>query len=357
MSSAAKPMLGRRSEAILDAVREQIRSGVLRRGQRLPAEAELCVRHSASRTSVRRALAHLRAEGLIRTRQGAGAFVCGRPRRPAALRTVSMMFPFSGELLTRIQDYALGQGLLTCVFSQRRQHWDPAIEKAFLELVLQEHHLGLLAFCSPTPPTNEDALRRLARAGIRVVHVEHYRRTLPAQGYLLPDYRRAGQLAVRHLRRGGYGRILYAGTSLEAPYSQLLREGVAAALGGRTQDCDCLAVPPMAQEHPAFGAQVAALVQTAGSAGFACESSGIAQLLKQVLERHGLSVPRDAGVVGPELVGPPAKTEGVDLLTFEREAILRRAVDAVVTGTDVHELVPARIVERGTVRDAEARRR
>ena len=44
-------------------------------GQRLPTEAQLAIRFAVNRHTVRRALAELSAEGLIRVRQGAGAKV------------------------------------------------------------------------------------------------------------------------------------------------------------------------------------------------------------------------------------------------------------------------------------------
>ncbi|MBY2944551.1 MULTISPECIES: FadR/GntR family transcriptional regulator [Rhizobium] len=52
-----------------------IESGDLKPGQRLPTEQEIMEATGVSRTIVREALATLRAQGLITTRQGLGAFV------------------------------------------------------------------------------------------------------------------------------------------------------------------------------------------------------------------------------------------------------------------------------------------
>jgi GntR family transcriptional regulator, transcriptional repressor for pyruvate dehydrogenase complex len=54
---------------------EQIRSERFKPGDRLPTEAELMRQGGVSRTVVREAVAALRAEGLVMTRQGVGAFV------------------------------------------------------------------------------------------------------------------------------------------------------------------------------------------------------------------------------------------------------------------------------------------
>jgi GntR family transcriptional regulator len=67
-------------------LRQQIASGEYRSGDRLPTQEALCEQFSVSRITVRRALADLQAEGLIRNEQGVGAFVTAadQPRRDAA---------------------------------------------------------------------------------------------------------------------------------------------------------------------------------------------------------------------------------------------------------------------------------
>lgn len=65
-------------------LKEQIVSGMLADGHRLPGEPQLASAHSLSRVTVRRALDGLQRDGLIRRRPGAGTFV-RREMRPAAL--------------------------------------------------------------------------------------------------------------------------------------------------------------------------------------------------------------------------------------------------------------------------------
>lgn len=60
---------------IADALRDEIRSGVLRAGDRLPAETTIAATHSTSVPTVRQAMSVLRAEGLIESRHGIGTFV------------------------------------------------------------------------------------------------------------------------------------------------------------------------------------------------------------------------------------------------------------------------------------------
>jgi DNA-binding FadR family transcriptional regulator len=70
------------SHELVERLTADITSGKLLPGARLPTEQELIVATGVSRTVVREAVAALRAEGLVVTRQGVGAFVADDPRRP-----------------------------------------------------------------------------------------------------------------------------------------------------------------------------------------------------------------------------------------------------------------------------------
>ncbi|MFM1988161.1 MAG: hypothetical protein RJA99_1118 [Pseudomonadota bacterium] len=103
MRGDSGPLLARLREAgpprglaagIAERLSEAIRAGRLAPGERLPTEAELSASAGVSRTVVREAVAALKAEGLVVTRQGSGAFVASdaqaRPFRidPAGLRSL-----------------------------------------------------------------------------------------------------------------------------------------------------------------------------------------------------------------------------------------------------------------------------
>lgn len=62
-------------------IQEKIVSGKLKPGDRLPTETELADSFGVSRTVVREAIAQLRHEGMVETRQGVGAFVTEPERR------------------------------------------------------------------------------------------------------------------------------------------------------------------------------------------------------------------------------------------------------------------------------------
>lgn len=72
-----------RTSEVVERLTAEIGSGRIAPGERLPTEQELTAALGVSRTVVREAVAVLRAEGLVETRQGVGAFVVRNiQRRP-----------------------------------------------------------------------------------------------------------------------------------------------------------------------------------------------------------------------------------------------------------------------------------
>jgi DNA-binding FadR family transcriptional regulator len=68
-----------RYEQIAERLADDIRSGALAPGERLPSERHLARTLEVSRASVREALASLQLQGVVETRHGAGTFVVGPP--------------------------------------------------------------------------------------------------------------------------------------------------------------------------------------------------------------------------------------------------------------------------------------
>lgn len=62
-------------------LRRDIQDQVLAPGERLPTEQAMMATYGVSRTVIREAVAALRAEGMVETRQGLGAFVTSDPRQ------------------------------------------------------------------------------------------------------------------------------------------------------------------------------------------------------------------------------------------------------------------------------------
>ncbi|WP_417677615.1 phosphonate metabolism transcriptional regulator PhnF [Roseibium sp.] len=64
---------------IMEWLKAEIASGAFEKGSRLPPESEIAARFGVNRHTVRRAIAALTAEGILRADQGRGTFVAAAP--------------------------------------------------------------------------------------------------------------------------------------------------------------------------------------------------------------------------------------------------------------------------------------
>jgi len=81
------------TEAVLDSLKERIRSCEFRPGEKLPSEQLLLKEYDVSRLTLREALAKLAAWGIIRVRHGKGAYVSESISVPALGNVLIPMFP------------------------------------------------------------------------------------------------------------------------------------------------------------------------------------------------------------------------------------------------------------------------
>jgi len=95
------------SRGLFEQLSEQIKGGRLAAGARLPTEEELSRAARVSRTVVREAVAALRADGLVVTRQGVGAFVSAAPQQSP--------FRIDAERMQNLQDILHVMELRVCV--------------------------------------------------------------------------------------------------------------------------------------------------------------------------------------------------------------------------------------------------
>ena len=115
-----------RTSEVVERLAAEIASGRLAPGARLPTEQELTAALGVSRTVVREAVAVLRAEGLVETRQGVGAFVVRdvqrRPFRidPDGLRSIAQVLHVI-ELRTGVEVEAASLAAERATIGSRRR--------------------------------------------------------------------------------------------------------------------------------------------------------------------------------------------------------------------------------------------
>lgn len=93
-------------------IKEQIASGLLQIGDRLPTEKELSEQFSVSRITSKRALVELEQEGLITRSRGKGSFVAEKQvTSPEANEDLLLILPFASDY--ELGDYA--KGIMTSI--------------------------------------------------------------------------------------------------------------------------------------------------------------------------------------------------------------------------------------------------
>lgn len=93
-------------------IKEQIESGRLQIGDRLPTEKELSEQFSVSRITSKRALVELEQEGLITRSRGKGSFVAeNQVTSPGANKDLLLILPFASDY--ELGDYA--KGIMTSI--------------------------------------------------------------------------------------------------------------------------------------------------------------------------------------------------------------------------------------------------
>ena len=93
---------GSRSERVAEILLEKIRGNELPAGSRLPSENAMARHFGVSRPVIREAIAVLKAEGLVETRSGSGAFV-RKPGQAAGLQADTVTRESVQSLLSLIE--------------------------------------------------------------------------------------------------------------------------------------------------------------------------------------------------------------------------------------------------------------
>ncbi len=206
-------------ERLYNHVLDDIRSGALRSGDRVPSEKELAQAHSVSRITSMRALQNLERAGLVERIRGKGTFVARdvtrilnapsadgvRPRRSRRL-TMRLAFllpdasPAYGlELLNSIEERAAESEF--SVVLKRTHGLQEEEERAIDKLVHTDSVDGLIVF-----PVNGEfynaSLLRLALAKSPLVLVDRYMRGIAATSVYTDNLCAARDLTRYALDRG-----------------------------------------------------------------------------------------------------------------------------------------------------------
>lgn len=131
-----------RARQVTEAVMAYVQQANLKAGDRLPAERELMAALSVGRSTIREAIRHFQALGVIETRRGSGTYLL----KPVSSATIHMPLSLDAAHLrdALLQTLEVRRGIETeasMVAARRRTYDDLRVIEARLEEMERVHHL------------------------------------------------------------------------------------------------------------------------------------------------------------------------------------------------------------------------
>lgn len=293
-----------------------------RPGSKLPTERQLQAHYGVSRATISRALSTLTAEGLIRTRQGSGAYVAEEPPTSVGGKLVGFIAPhipqpdlLQDPVLLRVyhgierRAHELGYQLLTASANYSIAH-----EEALVERFIRLGAAGLVVYpvYFPEPRRrSEAAADHLARRWrnfpivLADIGYEEWGRPL-----VVFDNQGLGYDMTRSLLRNGHRNIAFMGRASDRLHNSVHER----SLGWRRALAQAgIAIPPAYEAWPPSALDAA---QAAGCQAVEDElaisllslsprpdaviayEDGLAMPLIRALQRLGVDVPGEIRVVG-----------------------------------------------------------
>ncbi len=292
--------------AIYEALLAEIKTGVYKRGDRMPSEALLCERFAASRITVAKAFQTLQRDGLVVRRPGSGSYV-EEPSRTGSLQ-FGLLIPDLGK--TEIFE-PICQGIMHSPAAKSHSlSWGHSTGKetdpirAMEELCHQYIEQGVAGvFFAPLEHSSamQEGNRKIAcmlqQAGIAVVLLDRCFEPYPDRSnfdLVGIDNHRAGFILTRHLLHAGASRIVFATRPNSAPT-------VEARIAGYRQALHTLAEGAQATvfrgdfDDAGFVRQ---MLSSAHPDAIICTNDVTAARLMQTLISLGVNIPGDIKMAG-----------------------------------------------------------
>lgn len=202
-------------QSVYATLQEQIRTGKIQPGERLPAEKVLAEEFEVSRITVQKAMSMLVQEGYVIRRPGRGSFATmnakalegekgedgnghGEAARIIGLVMEDFSASFGLELLKAIEEAADREGYSLCI---KRSRGDQKREKRMLESLQEMGVKGILVMPTHGQHYNREILKMVGE-GMPVVFLDRYLEGLPVP-FVGTDNKKAIEGMIDDLLRKG----------------------------------------------------------------------------------------------------------------------------------------------------------
>lgn len=294
-------------QQVYSSLWREIRSGRLKRGDRLPSEAELERKFGASRITVGRAVRDLQTAGLVERRAGSGTYVTV-PHRARSALSFGLLIPDLGEteifeaicqgMMTspHAREHALVWGSLNAGGSREDRAW--ALCRQYIERRVAGVFFAPLELKSSKDDINGRIADALDDADIPIVLLDRTVTAYPRRGrhdLVGIDNRRAGYLVTEHLLRLGARRVAFLAQPVAAATVGAREAGYREALYGWDAPIDRTLVHRL---DPDAIDDVRAMMATLPPDAIVCANDRTAARAMRTLLRLDYRIPDDVRLVG-----------------------------------------------------------
>lgn len=341
-------------------IASRIKRGDLQPGDRLPPILDLCRDYSVSNITIRGALRHLTAAGLLETRPRSGVFV--RENRPPAheLRgerviafiATAIQNPFFSDIIHGVEEECHAAGYRLMVANSNNE-----VEREVHHLQELSRQVAGMIIAPVTGYAHQQEYSALQRLGIPFVFVD--RRVEKLQAPLVAsDNARGAYEAIRHLLEIGRREIVV----LSGPHTTSLEERVKGARqamneAGLKLPAARVLTATRDDEAAAYTTLKSWLKKNAGLAplGVFALNDLYARAAYIALREANLEIPRAAAVVGFDDISavflqPPMTTVRQDAAAMGAQAA--RVLMQVISGTYSADAREVRLAPRLIIRNS-----
>lgn len=349
---------------LMEELKEEIISGRIQPGEKLPSENQFTVQYSLSRHTVRKALSLLEQEGYIEACHGKGTFCSDKMRHMKKSRNIAVVTTYISDyifprLIQGIDNVLSEQGysiILKNTGNSRQK------EAKCLEELLQKDIDGLIIEPSKSQLScrHPGLYENLEKYQIPYIFIQGIYTEMKDKPHILMDDARGGYLVTKYLLEQGHRRITgffkaddIQGIQRHKGYVRALQEA------GIPYDPDLVVWFHTEDRRSKPSMMVKEMVKTGSLPhGIVCYNDQIAVQVIESLEDCGLQVPKDISVTGYDNSLYAQRGTGITTIAHPQERLGEMAAELILEkingvseeDSKVERLIQPELIVRGSCR-------
>lgn len=349
---------------LMEELKEEIISGRIQPGEKLPSENQFTVQYSLSRHTVRKALSLLEQEGYIEACHGKGTFCSDKMRHMKKSRNIAVVTTYISDYifprLIQGMDNVLseqGYSIILKNTGNSRQK-----EAKCLEELLQKDIDGLIIEPSKSQLScrHPGLYENLEKYQIPYIFIQGIYTEMKDKPHILMDDARGGYLVTKYLLEQGHRRITgffkaddIQGIQRHKGYVRALQEA------GIPYDPDLVVWFHTEDRRSKPSMMVKEMVKTGSLPhGIVCYNDQIAVQVIESLEDCGLQVPKDISVTGYDNSLYAQRGTGITTIAHPQERLGEMAAELILEkingvseeDSKVERLIQPELIVRGSCR-------